>query len=160
MSKTCEIKTDRLVALPVRLEDLEDYQALDADPEVERWAVGGPATDGGMKTAIKHWEEHCLGLWTFHHRDGAFVGYAGMTYSPTQERFQLRYAVVPGYRRRRYATEMIKAVVAFAFNAQRLDEVIAAVDEENTGSCRVMVKCGFRYDRETQIYRLSFPPES
>ena len=160
MSKTCEIKTDRFVGRHVRFEDLEDYQALDADPEVERWAVGGPTTDGGMKRAIKHWEEHDLGFWTVHHRDGTFVGYAGMTYSTSQEGFQLRYAVVPGYRRRGYATEMIKAVVAFAFNAQRLDEVIAAVDEENTGSCRVMVKCGFRYDRETRIYRLSFPAES
>jgi len=160
MSKTCEIKTDRLVGLPVRLEDLEDYQALDADPEVERWAVGGPTTERGTERAIEHWEEHGLGLWTFHHRDGTFVGYAGMTYSSTQERFQLRYAVVPGYRRRGYATEMIKAVVAFAFNAKRLDEVTAAVDEENTGSCRVMVKCGFRYDRETRMYRVSFPTES
>jgi RimJ/RimL family protein N-acetyltransferase len=57
MSKTFEIKTDRLVALPVRLEDLEDYRTLAADPEVERWAPGGPAAQEGMERAIKHWEE-------------------------------------------------------------------------------------------------------
>jgi RimJ/RimL family protein N-acetyltransferase len=160
MSKTCEIKTDHLVGLPVRLEDLKDYQDLDKEPEVARWCVGGPTTKEGIEGAIKHWEKHGLGLWTFHHRDGTFVGYAGMTYSPTHERFQLRLAVVPRYWRRGCATEMINAVVAFAFNAKKLDEVIAAVDEQNTGACRVMVKCGFRYDRETQIYRLSVPAES
>lgn len=160
MTKTCEIKTDCLVGLPVRLEDLKDYEALDKDPEVARWHVGGPTNEQGIQRAIKHWEEDRLGFWTFRHRDGTFVGYTGLTYSPTYKGFQLRYAVVRGYRRRKYATKMINAAVAFAFNEKKLNEVIAAVDEENTGSRLVLEKCGFQYDRETKTYRLSFPAES
>lgn len=148
-----------MVGRPIRLEDLDDYQALDNDREVTQWAVGGPTEEQGMKRAIQHWEEHGLGLWTFLSDDGAFVGYAGLTHTlrvlPGEDRFQLRCAVCSEHRRHGYATEMTNAVVDFAFKQKGVDEVIGAAESDNIASRKLMEKCGFRYDRKCEIYRRS-----
>jgi len=156
-----QLETQRMVGSPVRLEDLEDYDALGSDPEVSRQNVGGPTSRKGIEQAIGHWKQHGIGFWTFRLKDNSFVGYIGTTYThvvvPGHEKLQLRYAVVSRYRRKGYASEMIEAAMNFVFNERGLHEVIGAAETDNLASRRLMEKCGFQHDAGLDIYRLQSP---
>jgi [ribosomal protein S5]-alanine N-acetyltransferase len=54
------------------------------------------------------------------------------------------YSIVPQYWNHGYATEMAKALVAWAFEQPGIQKVTADCDKENIGSIRVLEKLGMR----------------
>ena len=53
------------------------------------------------------------------------------------------YSVVPSARRRGFATEVVRALLAHAFAQPDVDEVVAHTSDENVASTRVLLRCGF-----------------
>ena len=153
MPATLEVSTDRLIGRPVRLEDLTDWQNLNFDPRVSA-SLQGPTEEGELNQFIRHWEKYAYGLWTFRHKDGSFVGYAGTThtYLDGKEDAQLRCAVLPKYWGQNYGTEMSSAGVKFVFEEKRLSEIIGVTSPTNVGSRRMMEKCGFRCEEHGMIW--------
>jgi len=78
--------------------------------------------------------------------DGEFIGFVGLN----EPRF--RPGVEIGWRLTRsawgngYATEAARAVLAFAFDELRLDEVISFTSTTNVASQRVMERIGMTHD--------------
>lgn len=72
------------------------------------------------------------------------VGAAGF-FGPPDENGQVEigYSVVSAYAGQGYATDMVQALVQFAFSSGRVKRMIAHTRQENVGSIRVLEKAGF-----------------
>jgi RimJ/RimL family protein N-acetyltransferase len=167
------IRTERLVLRQWREEDREPFAALNADPVVMEHF---PATmtreqsDAFVDFNIATIAERGWGLWAVE-ADGAFIGFVGLN----EPRF--RAGVEIGWRLSReawghgYATEAAQAVLAYARDELRLDEVISFTSTTNLRSQRVMERIGMTHDprddfdhpnvvdprlRRHVLYRLAF----
>ena len=56
---------------------------------------------------------------------------------------EIGYSIVPSFEGRGYATELVQALVAYAFSTGRVSRVIAHTTSANIGSARVLGKAGF-----------------
>ena len=76
---------------------------------------------------------------------------------------ELGYRLYPAFWGRGLATEGGRALIASAFERQRLDRVVATTMADNTGSWRVLEKCGlrrvgtFQYSSVDISSRIEFP---
>jgi [ribosomal protein S5]-alanine N-acetyltransferase len=72
------------------------------------------------------------------------VGAAGFFGPPDANgQVEIGYSVVSTFAGQGYATEMVQALVQFAFSSGRVKRVIAHTSQENIGSTRVLEKAGF-----------------
>ncbi len=170
MADASTLNTERLLGRAIAPSDFQRLRAIHSDPRAtatlsaDRLPFSPAHTRRSLREWVRHWDENGFGVWMFHLRDGEFVGYAGLRRPASQVAAdtELMYAIRPEFWRAGYATEMSEAVLRFGFEKAGLTEVIAMALPSNTGSRRVMEKCGFRYVRDTihaglphVLYRLS-----
>lgn len=74
---------------------------------------------------------------------GALIAGAGFLGPPANGAVEIGYSVVPEARGHGYATEIVKALVAHAFQSPGVNEVIAHTSGENVPSTQVLLRCGF-----------------
>src|SRR5690606_11817930 len=73
------------------------------------------------------------------------IGFAGFrVFAETGPEPQLLYALLPAFTGRGYATEIARALIAYAFDVAGLDRVLSAADAPNVASIRVLEKVGLR----------------
>jgi RimJ/RimL family protein N-acetyltransferase len=124
---------------------------MDGDPEVVRH-VTGPWSDPVAHRAFIEARTRGpyppgLGYWTICRRDDA-VGFVGWVLLIPVDAVGPEIEI--GWRLRReawgrgFATEAARPVLAFAFAALKLPEVMAEIDAENIGSLRVAERLGLR----------------
>lgn len=102
-------------------------------------------------------------------RDGetgrTLIGGAGFKGVPSDGMVECGYGVAAEHRRRGYATEMVRGMVAHAFASPLVQRVTAETLPELTPSIGVLNKCGFQFIGEgsepgTIRYELPRPPLS
>src|SRR4051812_31084617 len=78
------LETERLRLRPPSKEDIEDYAAMNADPEILRYlAGGGEPWDLGrswrhLAFLLGHWQLEGAGMWVVEHKETrAFIGVVG-----------------------------------------------------------------------------------
>jgi RimJ/RimL family protein N-acetyltransferase len=147
----CEIPTlltERLRLRPFRRSDIDDYAALNADPEVVRYLGGGGTWDRGrswrhLAFLIGHWHLGGTGMWALEHREtGAFMGLAGFADPEGWPGFELAWTLARRWWGHGYATEAARAALDHAFNVWRKDRVISMIHPENHASIRVAERLG------------------
>jgi len=71
---------------------------------------------------------------------------AGGYFGPPSETGELEigYSVVPSYKKKGYATEIVKALVAIASKDSRVKRILARTTDSNIASCKVLEKNGFK----------------
>jgi [ribosomal protein S5]-alanine N-acetyltransferase len=86
-----------------------------------------------------------FGVWLMIERaTRTVVGDIGFTGPPDDSgSVEIGYSVVPGRRRRGYATEAARAIVAWALRQPGVGVVVAGCDSDNTASIRVLERVGF-----------------
>ncbi len=62
----------------------------------------------------------------------------------TAAKFDFGYSVIPDRRRRGYATEAARAIVAWALDQPEVEVVVASCDPDNAASIRTLERIGFR----------------
>jgi RimJ/RimL family protein N-acetyltransferase len=164
--------TDRLVFRELDERDVDNLFGLDGDPEVMRYLEPRPATREQVGSEIlpdflSYYARYdAFGYWAGETRaDGEFVGWFGMhPVVPSDQWMDLwpdspdDFSVVSlGYRLRRtawgrgYATEGTCAMVRHAFADLGARELVATTMAVNTGSRRVLEKCGLRHTRTLHL---------
>jgi len=157
MASTETLRTDRLVAAPLRPGDFTDLRRLHGDPRVMATlsADGQPLPEEETRRALQrhldHWERHGFGLWAFRDQaDGRFVGYCGLKHTEVdgKDEIELAYAVAADEWGKGLASEMAEAALRVGFEHLSLPEVVCFTLTTNRASQRVMEKAGFTYERD------------
>jgi RimJ/RimL family protein N-acetyltransferase len=143
------LETERLRLRAFRQSDIDDYAALNSDPEVLRYLGSGQVPwDRGrswrhMAFLVGHWRLGGAGMWAVEHREtGDFVGIAGFAEPEGWPGFELAGTLARRFWGQGYATEAGRAALAYAFTVLEKDRVISLIHPENRASVRVAERLG------------------
>jgi RimJ/RimL family protein N-acetyltransferase len=159
------LHTERLLLREFRQADRAPFAAINADPEVAATlsrALTREESDAWADGMERRWQEDGFGLWAIERlADGAFIGFAGLSV-PAWSPFE---GVEIGWRLARhawghgYATEAAEAVVAWAFETLRLEELISMTAVINVRSQAVMDRLGMVRDPASDFAHPRLPPD-
>lgn len=144
------LSTARLWLRPVTLDDRSWMVALFGDPAVMRYVGPGEPFDEGrsrayLEDALASWAVHGYGPCAVIRRTSDEVlGACGLERTADHPgAIAVTYALFPAAWDAGFATEALRAVVAWAFSAFDVDALTAVAHEANRPSHRVLVKSGF-----------------
>lgn len=141
-------RTPRLFARWFRPDDLDDFAALCADPQVMRYVDDGTTLD---RAGVARWIEVCQRKYAdrgygtsgvFERESGDFVGYCGVVRAPGRDFDELIYVLNRRFWGRGYAAEIGGAMLDHVFAISSLDEVAATIHPANLPSRRVAARMG------------------
>ena len=141
--------TDRLLLRAFRAGDVEDYAALNADPEVLRFRGEKPWDRGRawrhMAFLLGSWPLGGAGMWALEHREtGELVGIAGFSEPAGWPGFELAGALARRFWGQGYATESGREALAYAFTVLEKERIISLIHPENRASIRAAQRIGER----------------
>ena len=140
-------KTQRLSLRRLASEDHASFHRLVTDSHIRRFLLDGVVMDeewsrSEIARSDELFKSTGLGLWLACDQD-ELVGFAGFrVFEEMSPEPQLIYAFEERVTGRGYATEVGQALIELA--APILGSILAAVDEPNLASVRVLEKLGFR----------------
>lgn len=155
MSDAPRVETERLILRGRKAEDFDAYAALWADPEVTRYAGGSPLSreDAWAKfaRAAGMWALLGYGFWSVEEKaTGEVVGDAGLAdmrrdMTPSLDgKLECGWAFARRTWGRGYATEAMRAALAWGDFKFRGRTFSAIINPDNGASVRVAEKLGFR----------------
>jgi len=146
------IETERLRMIPLSLEcmkaTLTDRAAL---PELCEARVPNdwPGPDIMEVLASIATNQEIRAKWAawngiiIHKADGLVIGDMGLGAGPDKAgAAEVGYSIVAAYRNHGYATEMLRGLIAWAFQGQEIPAIVAECFDDNIGSIRVLEKAG------------------
>jgi RimJ/RimL family protein N-acetyltransferase len=133
------------------------------DPAVTRFIGGRPFSREEVWARILryvgHWHWMNYGFWAVEEKDtGLFVGEAGFAEfhrqiePPLTGIPEIGWAFVPRFHGRGYATETVRAAVAWGDERFDWPETACIIDPANVASIRVAEKCGYGLSQQTQYH--------
>ena len=158
-----QIETARLRLRNYQIRDLEPQAATLADPDVMRFLGGTPHSreDAWRRILASHglWDLLGFGYWVVERKaDGAYLGHVGFAdfkreLAPSIEGLpEAGWIFAPQGQNQGYATEAVRAALAWADDHLRAPQVTAIISHANLPSIRVAEKCGFAA-REEASYK-------
>jgi aminoglycoside 6'-N-acetyltransferase len=151
-SRFLPIPTERLELHRSRPEDAETISGYRSDPDVHRYQGWERVDPDGIRAEIEEMARRSPGepggwvqLSVFERDGGRLVGDIGL--SPAEGEpsvIRVGYTIAPAFQGLGYATEAIRALVAYAFDTLGADVVRAYASAENDPSIRVAEKVGMR----------------
>lgn len=144
-----ELECERILLRPMIAADAADVFAVGGDDEVMRTYDMDTFCDLSAARAFIELQrdrfEAGLGTrWGIGLRScGQVIGWCGFT-PGAHRRAEVGYALARCQWGRGFATEALRAVVAFAFETTDLNRLEAVTHPPNLASARVLEKCGFR----------------
>jgi len=148
--------TERLRLRAFRKSDIDDYAAMNADPEVMR-SFGGELWERErsfrhMSFLLGHWQLLGTGMWAVELREtGEFVGMIGFAEPEGWPGFELAWTLARRFWGHGYATEGARAALDHAFTVWKRDRVISLIQAENSASIRVAERLGESLQGRTDL---------
>jgi len=97
-----------------------------------------------MKSSIKNQGKTQVSFYALLKDNNYLIGSAGLAINSFNNSAELGYAVDYNYWGKGYCTELVKAVLDFAFTKTNLHRIYATPAVKNIASCKVLEKCGFK----------------
>jgi RimJ/RimL family protein N-acetyltransferase len=156
-------ETKRLIARRFDPRDLEAFVTMRADREVARFQSWDDFSEeeghkflqemSRMNPGNPGWFQFALQ----DKDDGAFAGDCGLKIVETDNRLaQIGYTIVRSRWKNGLATEVVNALLKYAFSSFSIHRIAASVDPLNLASCRVLEKAGMRREalfRESEWFK-------
>ncbi len=142
------------------VEDAEDFFNYYADPEVNKYIVSDiPSNLEEAKREIGYWIE------VFNSNDGIYfgiarkdnnqligsVGLSSVNYR--HNRIEASYDLAKEYWNKGIMTKALREVIKYGFEKMNINRIEAYSLKENTGSRKVLTKCGFVLEGELKQHR-------
>ena len=148
------IETERLRLRRHRLDDLTACAAMWADPGVTRYIGGRPFSEEESWARLLRYAGHWLllgfGYWMIEEKaTGCFAGEAGLAefrrdMEPSIQGIpELGWAFRPKFWGKGYATETVRAIVAWGDSNLESARTACLIHPDNAASIHVADKCGF-----------------
>jgi RimJ/RimL family protein N-acetyltransferase len=161
-----ELVTERLLLRQWRLEDLEPFAELGADPEVMRYfpSTHTPERSEAVARDFSYGiEERGWGFWAVEVRGGApFIGFVGLGEPGFEAHFtpavEVAWRLAREHWGQGYATEAARVAVEFGFDELGLDEIVAMTAPANARSRAVMERLGMTHDPADDFDHPLVPP--
>lgn len=159
------LETPRLILRPFTMSDLDDVWAYASDPEVTRYTIFDFHQD---RTTTEEYLSSVLTrstgdshLFALEHRETHRVlgGCSIRNLDRRNSHAEMGYALARAYWNQGYATEAVRAVIAFGFRELDLNRVEAKCVPQHTASWRVMHKAGMTYEgilRQAEFFKGKF----
>lgn len=151
----CIINTERLILRPWKDDDLAPFAAMNADPAVREFFSGlltKEESDASARRVQSKIAQHGFGLFAAELRaTGEFTGFIGLDPMDfpipgvKQPAIEIGWRLARAHWGKGLATEGAHAVVRYAFETLRLNEIVAITVPANVRSRRVMEKIGMTY---------------
>jgi RimJ/RimL family protein N-acetyltransferase len=149
------IETARLTLRAHRLDDFEHAFAMWSDPVVTRFIGGKPSTEQQawmrMLGYAGHWALLGFGYWALEEKSsGSFVGELGFANfkrdiaASMRDVPELGWALASRVHGQGYATEAVRAAVAWGDARFESGRTVCLIDPDNLASIRVAEKCGYQ----------------
>ena len=151
-----ELRTERMLLRPHRLEDVDEVFEFACDPEWGRYyKVPKPyrrehAVEFVARRILASWDEHPLWAMVL---EGKVVGGIGLRIDAGHARGCLGYAVARKHWGRGLTVEAARAVIDWSFRKRGLARVYAYADVRNVQSLRVMEKLGLAREGMLRSHR-------
>jgi len=148
------IRTERLILDDVNGQDLADIQRMARDPSVMKYVLIWLENDKQIAAFLQHGIDESLRAdrkdYVFAIRMPATGEFAGLTFLEIDPELKVTAEVgcilLPAFWKNGYASEILRALLAFGFKNLGLHRVYGKCDELNLSSSHVMEKCGLRYE--------------
>ncbi len=143
-----KLETARLLLREYILSDADNYFKLKSCPEVWKYSTNSVITDKEASTrdlaVISSYSKSGSGFCALILKEtGEYIGEAGvLSINQNVNRCVIGYNLLPAFWGRGLATEISKALVAYAFDNLEMERVEALALKDNRGSCRVLEKSG------------------
>jgi len=149
------ITTERLLLEDIRTEDLAGIQCIAGNHDVMKyvliWLENDEQVAGFLRHAVDESQrkegrmEYVLAVRI--PGTGAFAGFVMLEIDPEQtSTAEVGCVLLPDYWKNGYASEILRALLAFGFEKLSLHRVYGKCDELNLASAHVMEKCGLVYE--------------
>lgn len=152
------LETERLTLRGPTLADFADSAAMWGDTAVTRHIGGVPFTEeevwARLHRYVGHWALLGFGIWVVRDKAGRFVGEVGFldyrrAIEPALDAPELGWVLSTTAHGKGYATEAMRAGIAWGEQHFGHGRYVAIIDPENAASIRVADKLGFREDTRT-----------
>ena len=162
------IETKRLIIRPYVINDAESAFPLFNDKEIMEFIPNGvdkslQETKARINKYIIHLNNYGFGKYVMTDKlTNEFVGDCGICRIENTEIVELGYRIMKKYWNQGFATEAAKAVIDYAFNTLKFNELHAIVEKENKKSIYILEnKLGFKnigqiycYGENFELYKL------
>ncbi len=154
------IETDRLRLRPHAADDFDACVAMWSDPVITRYTIGDPSpppqTWRRLLAYRGHWVLMGFGYWAVEEKaTGRYIGDIGFAdykrdIQPSIEGMpELGWALISDAHGKGYATEALRAAVAWGDDHFGSAQTVCIIREDNRASFRVAEKLGFKELRRT-----------
>jgi RimJ/RimL family protein N-acetyltransferase len=152
------LETERLLLRPWRPEDIDEYAAIVANPEVMRFLGDGkplsrPDAWRQLAMLAGHWSLRGYGFWAVEERaTGRLAGRIGLFYPEGWPDFELGWTLGRDFWGKGYATEGARRALAYAFTELDRDHLISLIHPDNHASIRVAERLGETLRGTTELF--------
>jgi len=152
------LETERLIIRKFTSGDLPKLIETRSDDEVIRY-LGGRTLQNPeaiekrlrfyMECCAKYGFGMCALVWK---ETGEMFGWSGLQPLDGTTEIEVGYGMIKEFWGKGIGCECAKAWLDFGFNEKKLNRIVAVASPENTGSWRIMEKCGMRYKKTETHY--------
>lgn len=150
-------ETERLLMRKFTLDDLRELIELRADPKVNRYLGGSrlqnpEAITKRMQFYIDCYEKFGFGMCAMIWKEtGEMFGWSGLQPLEETGEIEVGYGMITDFWGKGIGFECASAWIKYGFETARLNRIVAVASPENTGSWRIMEKCGMKLEK-SEIY--------
>ena len=159
--KDCFAETDRLLLRRISQEDLDPLSKLFADPEVMKHSLEGPFSFERSKeilqTMLDNDKKHGFGACVVINKEmNRWMGFCGLWWEERNGKWNtdFGYRFFPGFWGKGYATESVKACLAYITKKLPDVSIYAYIELVNKASIQVAEKAGMTFVEESLYHDL------
>ncbi len=152
------LETERLLINKMTPEDLPWLIEMRSPDAVNRY-LGGPAMQNAealtkrLPFYLECHEKYGFGFCTMTLKEtGEMIGTSGLQPLEDTGEIEVGYNLAEKYWRQGYGYECARGWLKYGFETAGLERIVAVADPGNTGSWRIMEKCGMKYETTEDHY--------